>query len=161
MSPLPIHEKWKQIIGRLVETYAEERNIAISAYGSTTWQREDLGRGLEADQCYYIQHANSLRGKTTIDLERDPPPDLAIEIEVTSYLLDRTSIYAALGVPEIWRYDGRAIRAFKLANGAYVEISESIALPAFRPSSLQPFLAMHPDSLDSEIVRAFRKSLAH
>ena len=159
LSPLPIHEKWKQLIGRLIEVLAEERNMPISAYGSTTWQRQDLARGLEADQCYYIQHANAMRGKTEIDLPLDPPPDLAIEIEVTHHLLDRVNIYAALYVPEVWRYDGHAMRAFRLNGEKYVETVESAAFPDFHPAELQQFLAMHPASLDSEIIRAFRQWL--
>jgi Uma2 family endonuclease len=159
LSPLPIHEKWKQLIGRLIEVLAEERNMPISAYGSTTWQREDLARGLEADQCYYIQHANAMRGKIEIDLQLDPPPDLAIEIEVTHHLLDRADIYAALRVPELWRYDGHIVRTFRLTGENYVETMESIAFPGFRSADLQQFLAMHPASLDSEIIRAFRQWL--
>lgn len=159
LSPLPIHEKWKQLIGRLIEVLAEERNIPISAYGSTTWQRQDLARGLEADQCYYIQHANSMRGKTEIDLQLDPPPDLAVEIEVTHPLLDRSEIYASLGVQEIWRYDGRKLQVFQLNGTNYTEITHSIAFPNFGPADLDPFIAMHPASLDSEIIKAFRQSL--
>ena len=156
MSPLPIHEKWKQIVDRLVVLLAEDLEAPISAYGSTTWKREVLRKGLEPDQCYYVQHAPAMRGKSEIDLDTDPPPDLAVEIDVTNNPLNRMAIYASLKIPEVWRYDGRQVQCWHLIGGQYVMNEQSAAFPSFKPSSLERFLGMHPASLDSEIASAFR-----
>lgn len=160
MSPTPRHDKWKELIGQLIEALAAERGSLINSYGSTTWKRPDLGRGLEADKCYYIQRAESMRGKMDIDLTVDPPPDLAVEIEVTHVPLDKPAIYTALGVTELWRYDGERLEVLHLqAGGAYTPARTSLAFPGFEPSQLHRFVSMYPQSLDSEIVQAFREWL--
>ena len=130
--------------------------MPLSALGSAIWRREDVQRGLEAGQCYYLQNAMRLRGKNEIDLSSDPPPDLAIEFEVSPAPLNRMSIYAALRVPEVWRYDGAHIKVFCLEDEAYAERASSVAFDDFRPDELQQFLALDPSMLDGEIVRAFR-----
>jgi Uma2 family endonuclease len=160
MSPTPRHDKWKTLFGQLVEALATHRNLPISGYGSTTWRREDLARGLEADECYYVQHAEAMRGKVGIDLTVDPAPDLAIEIEVTHIAFDKRGIYASLRVPELWSYDGARCECLHLQpGGAYAPARMSLAFPGFEPSHLHRFLSMVPQSLDSEIVQAFREWL--
>jgi len=159
MSPLPIHEKWKQIFDRLIVILSEARRAPISAYGSTTWKREVIKRGLEPDQCYYVQHAPQMRGREDIDLEIDPPPDLAIEVDVTNHPIDRMSIYASLKIPEVWRYRRRQVECWHLDNDRYELREESLAFPGFKPSALAEFLRMHPAMLDSEIAEAFREWL--
>jgi Uma2 family endonuclease len=161
MSPLlPIHEKWKQLLGRLIETLADERGIPISAYGSTTWKRQDIGRGIEADQCYYVQHAPAMRGKKDIDLSQDPPPDLAVEVEVTYRPASKPTIYAALRIAELWRYDGNRFDVLLLrGDGTYAPSLTSAAFPGLAPTEFHRFLSMHPALLDSEIVAEFRKWL--
>lgn len=157
MSPTPRHDKWKKLIAQLIEALAAEWGLHISAYGSTTWKRQDLSRGLEADECYYIQRAEAMRGKVEIDLGTDPPPDLALEIEVTHVSLNKPAVYAALGVPELWRYDGERLEVLHLQpNGSYVAARTSIAFPGFNASVLHRFVSMYPASLDDEIVQAFR-----
>ena len=99
MSPLPEHEIWKGIIGRMIEALTEELNIPIASLGSTTFRRRDLAKGLEPDECYYIQHEAQVRNKKRLNLRSDPPPDLVIEIDISHRDLDRESIYAAMGVP--------------------------------------------------------------
>ena len=160
MSPTPRHDKWKKLIGQLAEALASERNVPISAYGSTTWLREDLARGLEADECYYVQHAEAMRGKADIELGVDPPPDLVVEIEVTHIAIDKREIYAALGVPELWEYDGTRLECLHVQpNGRYAPARTSLVFPGFEPAHLHRFVSMYPQSLDSEIVRAFREWL--
>lgn len=160
-SPLlPIHEKWKQLIGRMIEALAEERGLPISAYGQTTWKRQDVGRGIEADQCYYIQHAQAIRGKSHLDLKLDPPPDLALEVEVTYRPPSKPSVYAALRIAELWRYDGEEFTVLILqADGSYSSSDTSAAFPGFAPAELNRFLRMHPALLDPEIAAEFRKWL--
>src|SRR5262249_29254374 len=104
------HERAKKLLARLVEALTEEFNVPAECGGSTTCRREDLERGLEPDECYWNEHQAQMRGKPNFDPETDPPPDLAIEVEITRSVLNRLGIYAALGVPEVWRYDGQTIQ---------------------------------------------------
>lgn len=104
MSPLPTHERAKKLIGRLIEALSLERNIPISSLGSTTWKRQDLLKGLEPDECYFIQSERLVHGRFDLDLSKDPPPDLAVEMDITNHPMDRLAIHAALGVGEVWHY---------------------------------------------------------
>lgn len=101
VSPSPEHEKLNRGLALLMEVVAEEFGGDVYALGSTTLRREDLERGFEPDSCFYIQNEERIRSKDRIDLEVDPPPDLVIEIDITSPSLDKNSIYARRGVPEI------------------------------------------------------------
>src|SRR5262249_3496407 len=129
MSPLEEHEESNRTLNLLVKTVAEEREIEIRNLGSTTFKRQDLGKGVEADSCFYIQNVERLHGKRRIDLLTDPPPDLVIEIEVTSPSLPKLPIYAQLGIPEVLRYDGQRLSVLLLEGGDYREGAESLALP--------------------------------
>src|SRR4028119_1681676 len=119
MTPLAEHEDDKVIIGDLVKALLEELDIEFRSLGSTTFKNEDMRQAVEADDCFYIQNEAVIRGKKRIDLSVDPPPDLAIEIDITS----RTKFknYEALGVPELWRYNGRKLQINVLHAGKYVE----------------------------------------
>ena len=110
MSPLAEHESWKKRLASLIEVHAMELRLPMRRLGSTTYRRENLQKGLEPDECYYIQHVAQVKNKRRIDLDRDPPPDLVIEIELTSSTLAKAPIYASLGVPELWRFNGRQLR---------------------------------------------------
>jgi Uma2 family endonuclease len=157
MSPRPEHERWKKFIARLVEMVTLELNVPIASLGSTTWRRRKLKKGLEPDECYYVQSEPRIRGKLDIDLRRDPPPDLAIEVEFTNHPADRHGIYAALGVPEIWRYDGQHLTCLLLApDRTYRPSEKSLALPFLRPADLQPFVAMLTTTDENSILRSFR-----
>src|SRR5260370_377378 len=102
-----------------------------------TFRREDLDRGLEPDNCYYIQHETAVRERDEIDLTIDPPPDLAVEVDITASSIDRLSIYMALGVPEIWRWHDDALYVLVLAaGGKYLQIATSQALPGFPCESM-------------------------
>ena len=129
MTPLPEHEANKRLLGRIVEATTEELGLEIYSFGSTTWSREDLQRGLEPDECYYIPSEAQVRGKTRIDLTVDPPPDLAIEIDITSSSLDRLKIYASLGIQEVWRFDGEKLSIYVLQGENYQNQSQSKILP--------------------------------
>src|SRR5947199_653123 len=104
------HEKEKRLLGRLVETLTEELEIDISSSGMMTCRREDLRKALEADESYYIANESKVRNREDIDLEVDPPPDLALEIDISHSSMDRMAIYAALRVPEVWTWDGESLR---------------------------------------------------
>src|SRR5437899_377499 len=110
MSPLPLHEALKTFFGYLLLALAAELNISMRCLGSTTYRRSDLDKGIEADQSYYFDSFRLIRDWTNLDLSRDPPPDLAIEVEITTSILNRVEIYQALRVPELWRCDEERIR---------------------------------------------------
>jgi Uma2 family endonuclease len=139
-APSYEHESVKGHLALLVNALAEEFDIDVTGAGSTTFRREDLAKGFEPDECFYIRHAELVRGKKQIDLTNDPPPDLVIEIDITSPSLSKFPIFAALGIPEVWRYDGVRVTIFTLAGNEYVERPESIALPKVTSAILTEFL---------------------
>ena len=152
----PSHELYKELIGGLIDVLAMEKSIPLIALGSATFRRQDLLRGLEPDKCYYIANAAHIQGKADIDLSVDPPPDLVVEIDITHRSLDRETIYAAMGVPEIWRFDGNHLQSLVLRNGGY-EISEtSVCFPGLVLGEMERFVRMAA-SLDTTSIRmAFR-----
>jgi Uma2 family endonuclease len=129
MSPQAGHESISYAAALLVEVLAEEMDIDVYGLGSTTFKHEDLERGFEPDACFYVQNEERIRGKPRIDLDVDPPPDLVIEIGITSPSLNKISIYARMGVPEIWRHDGGRVSIFVLREGEYAVVAESAVLP--------------------------------
>jgi Uma2 family endonuclease len=157
MMPLVPHETYKKLLGRLIETLTEELEIEIRSLGSLTCDREDLARGLEPDQCYYIQSEAAVRHRERIDLTQDPPPDLAIEVDITSSSIDQLAIYAALGVPEVWRYDGQTLTMYHLEVGAYESRDRSLSLPQLTASNVMQFLALSQTMGETSLVRQFRQ----
>ncbi len=139
--PSQRHEQAAQLIGLFITRLAEELGIPYEPLGMTTWKRRDIAKGLEADQCYYIQNQAVVRERETIDLNVDPPPDLAVEVDITSSSLDRMSIYAILSVPEVWRYREDSVTMFTLKpDGAYHPCASSRCLPKLRPTDVAHFL---------------------
>lgn len=157
MVPLPPHEGYKELLGRVVEVTTEESVTEIRSLGSTTWSREDLAKGLEADKWYYIQNEAAVRGKDEIDLTVDPPPDLAIEIDITSSSLNRLAIYQALGVPEVWRYNGEELFIYWLIEGEYQSQARSAALPLLSKTDILRFLQVSQTMGETSWVREFRQ----
>ncbi|HEY2251744.1 MAG TPA: Uma2 family endonuclease, partial [Planctomycetaceae bacterium] len=141
---------------RLLETLTEVLDIPILSLGNTTFRREDSARGLEPDECWYIGHEEQMRGRDSIDLLIDPPPDLVIEIEISRSVLDRMDIYAALGVPEVWRCDGRSITVAVLAGDGYTESDHSPTFPNVPLSGIVEHLNLRNQTDETSIVRAFR-----
>jgi len=140
MSPLPEHERFNRAIQLLVPIVVEEMGGEVYSLGSTTFNREDLLRGFEPDSCFYLQNAARVRGKARIDLHVDPAPDLVVEIDITHPSLDKLPIYARLGVPEVWRYDGARLEILTLENDGYTTRSSSRALPAVTAAALTTLL---------------------
>ncbi len=136
MSPSPEREAFSRRIALLVEFLAAELGIDVYDLGSTTFKREDLERGFEPDSCFYIENEERVRGKDRIDLAVDPPPDLVIEIDITSPSFSKLPIYAQIGVPEVWRYDGARMKILVLEGPDYVETTESIFLPPVTSNAL-------------------------
>lgn len=127
MTPLPEHEDNKEIIGDLVKALLEELDIEFRSLGSTTFKNKRMAQGVEPDQCFYIQNEAAIRGKKRIDLTVEPPPDLALEVDVTSRT--HPSIYQALTVPELWRFDKDKLQINILRNRNYVESEDSLNFP--------------------------------
>lgn len=136
MTPLPEHEYFKETIGDAIKDMAETLDLNYESYGSTTWRKQAKQAGLESDNCFYFQNEAQIRGKLQFDLDRDPPPDLALEIDVTSQSLERFPIYARLGVPELWCYDRGSLRIYHLQDGQYVEVERSSIFPQLEIAAL-------------------------
>ncbi len=129
VAPLFQHEKSKVVLGDLVTVLLDELGINHDASGSTTLKRKDLGKGVEPDDSFYIQNYPQVLNKDRIDLTIDPPPDLAIEVDLTSKT--DIEVYAALGVTELWRYDGGRLRIDVLQGSEYSQVEESPTFPGW------------------------------
>ncbi|HXG12910.1 MAG TPA: Uma2 family endonuclease [Gemmataceae bacterium] len=157
MTLSPEHERCKVLLRRLIEVLAEELNLAIGSFGSTTYQREDLEKGLEPDECYYLRNLPRVRGKRRLDLTADPPPDFVIEVDITRSSIDRLRLYAAFGVPEVWRFDGTTIHVLLLtAKGEYEPSDHSPTFPMVPIGELVRFMRQGEAEDDTSMVRAFR-----
>jgi Uma2 family endonuclease len=157
MSPLFEHEADAELLGRLVVVLTEEMGLPIQAGRSTTFRRRRMRRGLEPDHSWWIAHEAQVRGKRRIDLRVDPPPDLALEVDVTHRALNRMSIYARLGVPEVWRLAARGLTFQALQpNGRYAEQTHSPTFPLFTPAELMTCMALRTQHDENEVVRRFR-----
>jgi Uma2 family endonuclease len=155
MVPSPEHESYKKILGRFVETLAEELEISIEPLGSTSFKRPEIS-GAEPDECFYIENINVIRGKKRINLEQDPPPDLVVEIDITSSSTNRFEIYADMGVPEIWRYDGKNFSINILQNKKYIAVERSLAFPNLPLPEISNFLQQVGQKDYLDLVREFR-----
>ena len=127
MTPLPEHEVSKVLVSNLVEALLEELEIEFWCLGSTTFKNQLMKQGIEPDNCFYIENERAVRGKARIDLTLDPPPDLALEIDLTSRT--HPNIYGALGVPELWRFEAEKLQINRLENGKYIEVEFSPNFP--------------------------------
>ncbi|MEG4502370.1 Uma2 family endonuclease [Microcoleus sp. F6_B4] len=155
MVPSPEHERFKKVMGRFVETLAEELEVKIEPLGSTTFKRPELS-GAEPDECFYIQNLSAVKGKKRIDLNQDPPPDLVVEIDITSRSENSLQVYADLGVPEVWIYNGSRLRINRLENREYVECEISLAFPSLPILEIVRFLEQAETMDYLELVKAFR-----
>lgn len=155
MTPLPEHEDAKEIIGDLVKALLEELDIEFRSLGSTTFKNEEMAQGIEPDQCFYIQHEAAIRGKKRLDLTIDPPPDLALEIDVTSRT--HPSIYEVLKVPELWRFDRGKLQINVLREGNYVTSQDSSIFSGLSLTEVIPqYLEQSKTAGRNTTIRAFR-----
>ncbi len=140
MSPTARHEELNRNLALIVTIVAAALGLDVRNLGSTTFRREDINRGFEPDSCFYIEHEAAVRGKAKIDLSHDPPPDLVIEIDITSGSLDKFPIYGHVGVPEIWRYDSHHLTIFHLVDDEYQARESSRAFPEIKAADLAQLL---------------------
>jgi len=161
MSPLPKHDRSGRLLGRLLYVYTEMCGIPIASFGMTTWRRKDLAKGLEADECYYVRNEPAVRGREDITLEKDPPPDLAIEVDITRSTLAKQEIYASLGIPELWRYEDEHLTVRELRDdGKYALVSASPSFPDLPLGQMERFMHMRHGRGETDWIRAFRDWVA-
>ena len=151
------HEWYGSMLGRFIETLTLELGQPLKSAGSTTLDREDLERGAGPDRCYYLKHEPLVREKDEIDLTVDPPPDLALEIDVSRSSIRRLGIYAALKIPEVWRFNGERIWVYRLTpEGEYVQVEHSGHFPLLPLPEGVSFLRRRNEMDENSLVRAFR-----
>jgi Uma2 family endonuclease len=161
--PLEEHEFSGRLIELFVRILVIELGLKIKTMGSTTLDRSDLNRGAEPDNAYYIQNQPLVAGRK-VDLATDPPPDLVVEVDITHTDIDKPALYASMGVPEFWRYDGREWRIYQLQGNEYIEMSVSPTFPIVSKAKLYEFLALaRLDEVEAEVnlrkwVREFTNS---
>ena len=140
MSNSSEHEFYNRIIASLIDILAEQFQQNWISLGSATYQREDLEKGFEPDSCFYFANEPQIRGVKRLDMTIHPAPDLIVEVDITSLSTGRQNIFAAFGVPEIWRFDGEKMQILKLENDKYVEIPNSLSLPKVTSEKLTEFV---------------------
>jgi Uma2 family endonuclease len=145
MTPLPEHERYNDRISDAIKDIAEIFNIEYDCLGSTTWKREAKLAGVEPDNCFYFQNESRVRGLSRFDLDRDPPPDLALEIDLTHKSLNRLPIYARLGVCEVWNYDVERgeLTIYRLNDGEYAIAPSSGIFPQLPIVEIPQLLNRH------------------
>jgi Uma2 family endonuclease len=156
MAPASTHEKPKSVIHRLVTALSDELDIDIESLGSTTLKAEMKAKGAEPDDSFYIQNAPLVIGRDDLDLRRDPPPDLVVEINRTNVSLDKFAIYAALGAPEIWRIARQSVQIYSLDEGHYDHSPASRAFAFLSAEKLSKFLEQGLKEGERKAARALR-----
>ena len=139
MTPLEAHEGSSSRIDQFINVITEETNLCLKSLQSTRLNKPELLASAEPDQCYYIANEQLVRGKT-VNLATDPPPDLVVEVDITHTDMDKNGLYAAMGVPEFWRYDGQILRIYCLREGEYQETETSLTFPEILKEWLYQFL---------------------
>jgi Uma2 family endonuclease len=157
MFPSREHEYFKQTISIAIEDIAETLELDYESYGSTTWRLQTKQAGLEPDNCFYFQNEARVRGKLQFDLAQDPPPDLALEIDITSQSLERFPIYARLGVPELWCYDTGVLKIYQLQAGESVEVKQSAIFPQLEIGALPQLIEDQRSSGRLALRRSIRQ----
>lgn len=160
MSPLPEHEEYKEFILSIARVLSEIQGLTLETRASATWKRKVFRKGTEPDTCFYVANASRIIGRRTIDLEADPPPDIAVEIGITNETLSKFPIYAALGVPEIWRYDGKTAVFYELGGGTYHSIPGSRFFKGLTPELLAAALEESTQAGQTVALAAFRRRFA-
>jgi Uma2 family endonuclease len=140
MAPLEAHENSKDVMGDFIKILVDEGDFeGIKSMGSTTLNTPSQTIGAEPDQGYYIANEHLVRGKT-VDLKTDPPPDLILEVDITHTDINKNALYAEMGVPEFWRYNGKVLTIYALDNGNYKEVDISPTFPDVPKQQLYSYL---------------------
>ncbi len=159
VMPSELHEIINRLLALIVTALTDELGMKIKGYGSTTLDREDLSRGVEPDSCFYIQNVDRVLGRR-LNIAVDPPPDLAIEVDISSSSQRRFGIYRQLQVPEVWRYtEQRGVVIYQFQDDEYVECEFSPTFPMISGAVLMPFLERAETEDDNTVIRALRQWL--
>lgn len=158
MTPFGEHENNNRFIESLIGVIADELNLNLKKMGSLTLKREELLKGAEPDSCYYLENEPLVRHKQNIDLKSDPPPDLVLEIDITSSSLDKRPIYAAFGVPELWRYNGKKLEVFILDKSTqfYQQATQSSNFPWLPLEIIPQYIRQSLIDGETATLKAFR-----
>lgn len=157
MAPTPAHERAKNMLIALVYALRDELDVDIESLGSTTFRSKAKAKGFEPDDCFYIEHfAAALHMEDEFNPQRDPPPDIVVEVDRARTSLDKFVIFAALGVPEIWRVFKQEVRFYVLTGDSYAEVSSSRAFSFLDSSILSEFIVMGLAEGGRKAARAFR-----
>lgn len=151
------HEHVARLIARLVEALTEELGIEIKSVKSTTLKRDDLEKAVEADESYYIGRESVRRQGKRMDLPREAPPDLVVEVDVTRKSLPRLPIYGALGVREVWTWEKGAVTFRRLEpSGEYASVESSNVLPMLTSADVSRWLSRAGELGETTLIREFR-----
>lgn len=140
VTPSMTHEEDADTIAEIVRITAANLGIPIRSVASTTFKRQEIERGFEADASFYIQSEERIRGQREVDLSVDPPPDLVLEMEMSRSALNKLALFASMEIPEVWRCNGQRVTIFVLDQGVYREASSSLALSVLTTDVLTRFL---------------------
>ncbi len=155
MTPLMPHENSNRNIEGFILVLCEEFGFEVKSTGSITLTRDDLEKGGEPDSSFYIQNEALVRDKENIDLEKDPPPDLVLEVEYSRPKVDKLSLYTAMGINEFWRFNGTTLRIYMLAGKQYSEVEVSPTF-AIQVKDIPQFIQESKTSGQLAAKRAFR-----
>jgi len=155
MTVGPKHEKFATLIEGLVGVIRLRLRMNIVFFGSSTMRKEKKRKGIEPDACFYVQTAEALGNRMDLDFEKDPPPDVAVEVDVTRHSISKFGIYAGLGVPEVWIYDGKELKIHLLEQDEYLPAIESQALPILSGPILSKFLSQLREEGELQAILAF------
>jgi Uma2 family endonuclease len=153
------HENIADLIQDLVRLLSLRLQIKVLSFGSATMKKRGKRKGLESDGCFYVQTAAAIGKKLRLDFESDPPPDIALEVDLHHESLSKFPIYVAISIPEIWRYDGQSLIIYHLQGGQYLPAETSLALPMLTSKTLTDFLARSQYEDQYDILLAFDKWL--
>jgi Uma2 family endonuclease len=155
--PSKLHEILNRLLARIVTTLTEELGLDVVNVGSTTLEREDLEKAAEPDTGFYIQNALRLAGLDPVIPDR-LPPDLVIEVDITSPSIHRLEIYQSLGIPEVWRYTKQqGLRVYQLQADQYVEVTSSATFPQVTAVQLNQFLQQRQTQSVNQVIQSVRR----
>lgn len=161
MSPMKVHERIGRLLGRMIETWTEVRGIDIVSVASTTFKQDEVSKGFEADESYYIHNADLVSHLEEVDLTLHPGPDLVVEVDITNSSMRKFGIYASLQVAEVWRWEGEGLQLYTRTEDSselsgYKEITESLVLPAFPLADAVRLIGQRLQRGETPLIREFR-----
>ncbi|MFN4776179.1 MAG: Uma2 family endonuclease [Pseudanabaena sp.] len=156
MSPLSLHEGSSRFFDKLLTIFVDELDIDMRCLGSLLMKSSELKIGGEPDSCYYIKNELAIRAQENVIVGQDPPPDLVLEVDITNPSDRRLQIYALLGVPEVWRYDGYSLEFLALQNGGYVAIENSLSFPTLPAAIIVEYVQKRLLLGESKTLKEFR-----